>query len=223
MKASPSCFGPAPALVLAAALLGAGPMPLPAAEPLVLFDGTDLSHWTMDKPGAWVARDGELQPAESGAGGYLWTKEAYGDFVLSLEFKMSEDCNSGVFFRTDPKNPVQGGFEIQIMDTAAKPEMGKHDCGALYDALAPSVNAARPAGEWNRMTITCQGPRLTVVLNGKTVVEADIDRWSTAQRNPDGSPNKFKAALKDLPRRGQVGLQYHGHPVWFRGITIEAR
>jgi hypothetical protein len=193
-----------------------------AKEPVALFDGKSLDHWMMDKEGAWIAKDGELTTAEGkAAGGYIWSKDKYEDFTLSLEFKMSEKCNSGVFFRTDPKNAVQGGFEIQVMDTAANETPGKHDCGALYDALAPSVNAAKPAGEWQTMSITCKGPQITVVLNGKTVVEANIDEWKAGNLNPDGSKNKFKTALKDIPRNNHIGLQYHGHPVWFRNIQIE--
>jgi hypothetical protein len=207
------CFSALAASVLA-------PLPALAAEPVALFDGSDLSAWVMDKEGAWIAKDGELQPAESGAGGYVWTKEKYEDFTLTLEFKMSKNCNSGVFFRTDPKNAVQGGYEIQVMDTAAKTDLGKHDCGALYDAVAPSVNAAKPAGEWNTMRITCKGPQVTVVLNGKTVVDANLDEWTTGNLNPDGTKNKFKTALKDLPRNNHIGLQYHGHPVWFRAIEV---
>ena len=193
-----------------------------AKEPVALFDGESLKKWTMDKEGAWVAKNGELTTAEGkNAGGYIWSKDKYEDFTLTLEFKMSEKCNSGVFFRTDPKNAVQGGFEIQVMDTAANPTPGKHDCGALYDALAPSVNAAKPAGEWQTMKITCDGPKITVVLNGQTVVEADIDKWTEGNKNPDGSKNKFTTPLKDIPRKNHIGLQYHGHPVWFRNIQVE--
>jgi hypothetical protein len=205
------------ALVCAAGLLF-------ASEPQPLFDASGrLDAWTMDKEGAWVVKDGELQPAASGAGGYIWTREKFSDFSLSLEFKMSENCNSGVFFRTDPKNPVQGGFEIQISDSAAKEEVNVHDCGALYDALPPLVNAAKPPGEWNTMVLTCEGPRVTVVLNGQTVVDTDIDQWSEAKLNPDGTRNKFNTPLKDINRNNHIGLQYHGHPVWFRDIVIVRR
>jgi hypothetical protein len=198
--------------------------PAAAGEKVALFDGSDLSQWMMDKEGGWVAKGGEMQPAESPAGGgYIWTKEKFENFVLTVEFKMSEKCNSGVFFRTDPKNAVQGGFEIQVMDTHGNENPGKHDCGALYDAVAPSVDAAKPAGEWNTMTITCDGPKITIVLNGQKVVEADIDDWSEGNKNPDGSKNKFKTALKDLPRNNHIGLQFHGHPVWFRNITVEKK
>lgn len=193
-----------------------------AADPVALFDGKSLKKWTMDKDGAWIAKNGELTTAEGkDAGGYIWTKDKFEDFTLTLEFKMSEKCNSGVFFRTDPSNAVQGGFEIQVMDTAGNPSPGKHDCGALYDALAPSVNAAKPAGEWQTMKITCDGPQITVELNGKKVVDANIDEWTEGNKNPDGSKNKFKTALKDIERKNHIGLQYHGHPVWFRNIRIE--
>ena len=194
-----------------------------SAEPVTLFDGSNLSNWMMQKEGAWVAEDGLLQPAadKKKAGGYIWTKEKYEDFILTLEFKMSEKCNSGVFFRTDPKNAVQGGFEIQIMDTAGKEKPGKQDCGALYDAMAPSVNAAKPAGEWQKMTITCKGSLINVQLNAQTVVSVSIDEWTEGNKNPDGSKNKFKTALRDIERNNHIGLQYHGHPVWFRNITIK--
>ena len=185
----------------------------------LLADG-ELSAWSMQKPDGWKVDNGELQPNGTKTG-YIWSTDSYGDFELSLEFKMSEKCNSGVFFRTDPSNAVQGGFEIQVFDSAAKgDDIDSHDCGALYDALVPSSNAAKPAGEWNTMTITAQGPQVVVVLNGVEVINANLDDWTTAGQNPDGSKNKFKTALKDLPREGHIGLQEHGHPVWYRNISI---
>lgn len=219
MKNTPFTF---PIFLAAVCLTAAAPLSV-AEETGVLFDGTDLSSWTMDKPGAWVTKNGELQPAEDKkkAGGYLWSKEKYEDFRLTLEFKMSKNCNSGVFFRTDPKNPVQGGFEIQIFDSAGKTEINSHDCGALYDARVPSENAAKPAGEWNSMTLTAKGPMISVELNGRKVVDVNIDEWTTPNQNPDGSKNKFKTALKDIPRNNHLGLQFHGHPVWYRNIRVE--
>ena len=117
-------------------------------------------------------------------------------------------------------DPVQTGFEIQIFDSAGRAP-GKHSCGALYDAVAPSVEASKPAGEWNHIEITADGGRVKVALNGTDVVDADLDRWTEAGKNPDGSKNKFKKALKDFPRRGYVGLQDHNSPVWFRNIKLK--
>ncbi len=193
-----------------------------------LFDGKSLAGWKTQKADGhhWKAdADGNLArvgpEGKKTGGGYIWTEKTFGDFVLDLEFKMNPECNSGVFIRTDPKNAVQGGFEIQVMDTASLPEIDAHACGALYDAVTPSENAAKPAGEWNRMRIRCQGPRIAVTLNGKKIVNANLDEWTTPQLNPDGSKNKFKTALKDLPRTGHIGLQDYGRNVWFRNIAIK--
>ena len=104
----------------------------------------------------WILEKGILTPSET-PGGIIWSKNKFGDFTVSLEYKTSKKANSGLFFRTDPKNPVQGGFEIQI----ASPGLysGKHIVGSLYDAKEPIVAAGKPDGEWNTMELTCKGPR----------------------------------------------------------------
>ncbi len=182
-----------------------------------LLDG-NLDHWKMDKAGAWEVKDGVLTTSEK-PGGYIWSKEKFENFELTIEYKTSAKCNSGLFFRTDPKNAVQGGFEIQVASAGIYD--GKHVAGSLYGAQAPTESAGKPDGEWNTMTLTANGPKITVVLNGKTIVEANIDDWKTANKNPDGTKNKFKTALKDLPRSGRLGFQYHGHPVWFRNVKLK--
>lgn len=167
----------------------------------------------------WTLKKGILTPSET-PGGIVWSKSKFSDFTISLEYKTSEKANSGLFFRTNPKNAVQGGFEIQI----ASPGIysGKHIVGSLYDAKEPAIAAGKPDGEWNTMRLTCKGPSIKVVLNGKKVIDLNIDDWEEPNKNPDGSKNKFKIALKDLPKNGHFGLQYHGQPVWFRSIKINS-
>lgn len=167
----------------------------------------------------WTLKKGILTPSET-PGGIIWSKSKFSDFTISLEYKTSEKANSGLFFRTNPKNAVQGGFEIQI----ASPGIysGKHIVGSLYDAKEPAIAAGKPDGEWNTMRLTCKGPSIKVVLNGKKVIDLNIDDWEEPNKNPDGSKNKFKIALKDLPKNGHFGLQYHGQPVWFRSIKINS-
>jgi hypothetical protein len=184
---------------------------------ITLFDGKDLSAWDNGagkEPGAgWVIEDGAVTRKERA--GYMWTKERFGDFVLELEFKTTG--NSGVFFRTgDPRNCVQTGFEMQVMKPS-KPS--KHSVGALYDALAPRKNAA--TDDWNKVAITAKGSKITIDMNGERIIEADLDDWSEAGKNPDGTKNKYRAALKDFPREGHVGLQEHGAVVSFRNIRIK--
>jgi hypothetical protein len=166
----------------------------------------------------WEITKGVLTTSKT-PGGILWTKEKFGDFEVVLEYKTSEKANSGLFFRTDPRNPVQGGFEIQI----ASPGLykGKHVLGSLYDAKEAAVSAGKPDGEWNVMTLTCKGPSIKATVNGQTTVDLNIDQWTEPNKNPDGSKNKFKTPLKDMPRVGHLGLQYHGQPVWFRKFEIK--
>ena len=183
-----------------------------------LFNGKNLDGWNA-KPNGWAVENSVL--TRKPKSGYIWTEKVYGDFVLDVEVKVSQRCNSGIFIRTDPKNAVQGGFEIQVMDTTGKKKLGKHDNGAFYDALAPSANPAKPLGKWNRFMITCKGPEITVSINGTQVVNADLDNWTTGNKNPDGSRNKFKTALKDLPRKGHIGFQDHGQDVWYRNVYLK--
>ena len=191
-----------------------------------LFDGKTPAGWLIGGgpvPQANV-QDGSVNPHKVGGGRKLhvmYTKEKFADFVLTCDFKVSKGCNSGIFFRmADPGDPVQTGFEIQVFDSHGREKPGKHDCGALYDALAPTKNAMKPAGEWNQIEITANGGTVRVVLNGERVIDTDLDRWTEAGKNLDGSKNKYKRALKDFPREGHIGLQDHNHDVWYRDIKI---
>lgn len=203
------------------------PIPAPAARAVrtasadgavELFNGRDLSGWTC-KPGSWVVEDGLI--ARGAGGDFLWSAEQYGDFVLSVDFRVSPKGNSGIFIRTGSQQDwLHTGIEIQVLDSHGKENPGKHDCGAVYDCVAPRRNACRPAGEWNTCVITCRGPRIEVVLNDEPIVNMNLDEWTEAGRNPDGTPNKFRTAYRDMPRRGYIGFQDHGNPVWFRNVRI---
>jgi hypothetical protein len=76
-------------------------------------------------------------------------------------------------------------------------------------------------GEWNHCTITCKANKIYVVLNDEQIIDMDLNLWTEAHKNPDGTPNKFNTAYKDMPRVGRIGLQDHGDPVWYRNIKIK--
>jgi hypothetical protein len=217
------------ALFLTVRLLRAGDNELTAQEKSdgweLLFDGKTLEGWSNNnaKPiPANAVQEGAFNPHLAGSYVPYFSTRKFGDFVLALDFKVSKGCNSGVFFRmADPKDPVQSGFEIQLLDSAGKASVGKHDSGSLYDAVEPSKNAAKPAGEWQHMEITAKGSAIVVALNGEKVVDADLDRWTEAGKNPDGTKNKYKKAWKEMAREGYVGVQDHNHDVWFKNIKIK--
>jgi len=182
-----------------------------------LFNGMDLTGWAAN-PDSWVVEEGGLLSPRGG--GDIWTNERFGNFILDLEFKLSKDANSGVFLRcADLNDWINTTIEVQIHETGDGTPHGQ--CGAIYDCLSPSANAVKPAGQWNRYTITCRDNKIHVVLNGVPVIDMDLNQWTQAGKNPDGSPNKFTIAYKDMARDGLIGLQYHGHPIWFRNIRIK--
>lgn len=219
-----------------AALMAAAMSPTAAGERVVLFDGNSLDRWEFGE-GAWeVTQDGlmtcRFKLIEQGAKkvrrkslGYAWSKNSYGDFRLRLSYRLSPGANSGVFFRTNPQDPVQLGFEIQLLEEAGYKQTGKlrtkNRNAALYDCQAARAHRQQPAGGWNHLMLECIGPEIWVTINGVLVNRVDISRWDTPGQNPDGTQNKFRRALSTLPRSGRIGFQNHGDPVWFRNITIE--
>ncbi len=168
----------------------------------------------------WAFVNGELVAGDHET---LWTKESYGDFILDLEFKVAKESNSGVFLRSGDIKDVLKALEIQVHDSTDGSKYGM--VAALYDSMPPTKNMSKPVGEWNHFTITCKGPLITVVFNGEEVLHADLDKWTEAHKNPDGTPNKFKTALKDYARKGPIGFQgLHGKaqaPVWYRNLKIK--
>ena len=98
--------------------------------------------------------------------GRLVTSRTFGDFKLHAEFRYPKGSNSGLYLR--------GRYEVQIEDSPEKVEPGPMHVGGVYGFLAPSENAARAPGEWQSYDITLVGRRVTVVLNGRTVVADQI-------------------------------------------------
>jgi len=177
-----------------------------------LSNTVDASQWTM--------KDGVLVATGHGT---LWTKDSYSNFILDLEFKVEKESNSGVFLRSGDIKNVLKALEIQVHETKDKSPIGM--VGAIYDSCPPSKSMAKPIGEWNHYTITCKGPKITLIFNGEQVLDVDLDQWTEVGKNPDGTPNKFKTALKDFSRQGPIGLQgLHGKaqaPVYYRNIRIK--
>lgn len=169
------------------------------------------------KPGTWTWEDDVLTWQ---GGDYIWTKDRYGDFILDLEYMVSPNANSGVFIRTgDLKDYVHTGIEVQIHETTDGAKYGM--CGAIYDCLAPKKNVAKKANEWNHFTIVCKANKIYVVQNGVQIIDMNLDLWTEAGKNPDGTKNKFKYAYKDMPREGHIGFQDHGQKLWFRNLKIK--
>ncbi len=205
----------------------------------MLFSGSDLdafefapNSWEIESDGSMVCRMEKIidkQGKERIKGmGYIWTKKDFQDFELKVEYKLSEGANSGIFYRTDKDNPVQGGLEIQLMDNEGFQKKSNRILppqklnASFYDGVAPKGDYSKPVGQWNHSRLVCKGPEVSFHLNGKLAFKINLNDWKEAGKNPDGSVNKFKVALKDLPGKGRIGFQNHGQVVWFRNVSIKA-
>ena len=185
----------------------------------------DLSNATFPE-GVWTFEDGVLTASEDQV---IWSKKDYDNFIIDLEFKTEDGTNSGVIvYCNNMQNWIPNSVEIQIADDFAekwaKSPKTWH-CGAIFGHLAPSKSMVRKPGEWNRFTITCKDKMVYVMLNGWMVTEMNMDLWTSATKNPDGSniPSWLSTLVAELPTHGHIGLQgkHAGAPIFFRNMKIK--
>ncbi|MEW6239077.1 MAG: DUF1080 domain-containing protein [Candidatus Omnitrophota bacterium] len=185
----------------------------------------DLSNALFPK-GIWTVEDGVLTASKDEA---IWSDKDYSNFILDLEFKTADGTNSGVIvYCSDMKNWIPNSVEIQIADDFSKEWSSQPktwQCAAIFGHLAAKKSLVKKPGEWNRMTITCKGPMIYVMLNGEMATEMDMRLWKDAKKNPDGSeiPAWLSTPFAKLPTKGRIGLQgkHAGAPIYFRNIKIK--
>ncbi len=136
-------------------------------KPIELFNGKDLAGWRLIDSKAnngWSVQDCVLMNrVEKGKHfGNIRTDREFEDFNLKLEVRTQENSNSGIYLR--------GIYEVQIAETCGKP-VDSHNMGAIYSRICPTVAAEKPAGEWQAMEITLVNRHVTVILNGKTIID----------------------------------------------------
>ena len=154
-------------------------------KPVEMFNGKDLSGWKPLNPGAemkWSYKDGILRNAPPTTD--LISEQTFWNFKLHVDFRIVERSNSGIGLR--------GRYEIQILEDYGKPP-NTHGAAALYSRIAPSVNASKPAGEWQSYDIRLVGRTLTVVHNGiKVLDKVEVEGLTAIANNCDeAEPGPF--------------------------------
>lgn len=198
----------------------------------LLFDGKTTAGWhtygATTAGTAWQAADGTLQldgTSQSGRGDLI-SDEEYGNFELQLDWKISQNGNSGVcLYVIDNKDKYKymwyTGLEMQILDNDGHPDgkIIKHRAGDLYDLIKSSSEPVKAVGEWNHVAIKSLNGKLDFYLNGVHIVDTHLwdDNWRTLVAG-----SKFKN-LPDFTafKSGHIGLQDHGNTVWFRNVKIK--
>jgi hypothetical protein len=196
----------------------------PAAESgfTPLFDGKTLDGWQGGKDG-YIVDDGAIVSQPKGSGNLATVKE-YGDFHLKFEFKLTPGANNGIGIRVPDEvpgerlDPAFKGMEIQVIDDANDrykniKEWQHH--GSVYGVVPAKTGFLKPAGEWNSEEIIAKGKQIKVILNGETIVDADVEKAS-AGGTLDG---KEHPGLKR--DSGHICFCGHGAEVWFRNLRIK--
>jgi hypothetical protein len=194
----------------------------------VLFDGQSRTAWRgYHQKGfplqGWVVADGCLKTVPGVAGGDLITADQYGDFELTLEWKIAPKGNSGIMYRVTEIHDEtwQTGPEYQILDDKGADEApdSAHSAGAMFDLYpAAAGKIAKTAGEFNQARIRLQDDVVQHWLNGVKVVEARLtgDEWKNRI-----AASKFREYDGfGVQPRGHIALQHHGDEVAFRNIRI---
>lgn len=196
----------------------------PPSDAIVLFNGTDLSHWRHDDGSAarWIVRDGYMEV--SPGSGEIATTDKFGDVQLHIEWATpavvrgegQERGNSGVF--------LMGHYEIQVLDSYENKTYFHGQAGSVYKQYAPLVNASRKPGEWQAYDIIFHAPRfddqgrvtdrarVTVLHNG-VLIQNNVEIY--------GNTYNDRAALY-TPHAAEesLRLQDHGNPIRYRNIWI---
>jgi len=170
-------------------------------EPIQLFNGQNLDGWQPLEPNrqfGWTASNGILRAP--GGGANLVSTGKFWNFKLHIEYRINQGSNSGIGLR--------GRYEVQILDDYGS-SPNSHGNGSIYSRIAPSVNADRPAGEWQTYDITLIGRDVTVVLNGTTIIDKQVIEGLTAMGH---DPNEGEP--------GPISLQGDHGPVEFRNIVL---
>lgn len=212
---------------------------------VLLFDGKTMDSWRgycKDVvPAAWSVDNGTIfikgsgrGEAGSDEGGDIITKKKYRNFELSLEWKVSEGGNSGIFYLaqekcatdTTPEQPIfESSPEMQILDNERHPDAklgkdGNRQAGSLYDLIPAKPQNAKPAGEWNHVKITVFKGTVIHWMNGENVLEYHLwtDDWKAMCAD-----SKFRdwPDFINTAEEGYIGLQDHGDDIWFRNIKIK--
>jgi len=182
-------------------------------EPIVLFNGQDLSGWRLsqsEKTNGWRAEDGELvnETPKRDFGAYgdygnLITDQAFEDFRLTLEYNVPKGGNSGVYLR--------GMYEVQVVDRDSRMQ-GIQGPGAIFGRIRPSHNAGLAGGQWNQLDVILVDRHVTVVLNGDRVIDNQPLMGCTGG-----------GILSDDTSPGPLLLQGDHTNVRYRNLTLRPR
>lgn len=195
----------------------------------LLFNGNNLEGWRgyqHKSISAWDVENGTLHcnghkkdaPATD-----LITDDEYGNFALSIQWKISPASNSGIMFHVNEKYPhtYTSGPEYQIIDDKGWPgklEAWQHT-GCNYSMQVPDSTPVKPVGQWNTTKIVVNGAHVEHWLNGMKILQYEM--WSPEWEKQKAAGKWKNDSAYGMSKTGHIALQYHGGDVWFRNIKLK--
>ncbi|MBR4755815.1 MAG: DUF1080 domain-containing protein [Bacteroidales bacterium] len=204
----------------------------------LLWDGKSSEGWRGAKLDAfpehgWVIEDGVLKVmpgdgGESTTGGDIITTRLYRNFILKVDFKITEGANSGIKYFVDPTlNKGTGsaiGCEFQVLDDLRHPDAklgvkGNRTLGSLYDLIPAPEDKPFDINAWNTAQVVVQGNHVEHWLNGVKLLEYE-------RNNQEWNALVAYSKYRNWPdfgnyEEGYILLQDHGDEVWYKNIKIK--
>lgn len=148
-----------------------------------IFNGRDLTGWTIHGTEKWYVENRELV-CESGPDkqyGYLSTNKKYKNFILKLQFKLEANGNSGVFIRSDIEGTKISGWQVEVAPA-------DHHTGGIYESYgrgwmikpSPEKEKVLKPNDWNDMRIEVVGDKVTTFLNDQQMVQLEDEKIGQA-------------------------------------------
>lgn len=184
-----------------------------------LVYGADLSNGICP-PGTWTVENGIMKG--NGKSEVFWSRKEYENFELNFDVRVGPGANSGIFLRCPDLRELrkkrriyrQSALEVEIIE-------GPGTAGSILTVAESAKPVKLQSGKWHSYKIKAIGPIITVAVDGETLCEVDLSKGTKAAFNPDGTRNILTMALKDLPRKGRIGIQDWLGPVEFRNFRIQ--
>lgn len=184
---------------------------------VALFNGKDMTGWVGNVTGYVPQADGSLECIPEKGHGNLYTEKEYANFVLRFDFKLTPGANNGLGIRTPKEgDAAYVGMELQILDDPApvyKNIQPWQHHGSIYNVVAAKPGHLKPTGEWNSQEVIADGRHIKVILNGTTIVDANLDDVK--------DPETLKKHPGLARKSGHIGFLGHGSPLSFRNIRIK--
>ncbi len=182
-----------------------------------IFDGKTLNGWELHgkKGDGYGVKHGAIYCAKGGGGNLLTTK-TYDNFILRFDFLLERESNNGIAIRSPlgGKSLAYEGIEIQVLDAAySKPLKPAQYHGSIYDVVPALRGALRSAGQWNSEEIIADGRHIKVTVNGKVIVDADL--------NDVTDPETLKKHPGLLRESGHIGFLGHNDYCEFANLRIK--